>query len=106
MFFLSTLESDRESTSSSLTVVNERQAGHLLAVESVDPTLQTMPLPSLINPTLDGQTFATLTSPLPVPVKKVGRRGRPPKKDAKSRNRQGRWILMICKCEKYREKTV
>lgn len=29
---------------------------------------------------------------MPVTVKKVGRRGRPPKKDAKSRNRQGTFL--------------
>ena len=29
-------------------------------------------------------------SGLQMPIKKVGRRGRPPKKDAKSRNRQGK----------------
>ncbi|XP_074598519.1 ETS homologous factor-like isoform X2 [Brevipalpus obovatus] len=84
-------ESDRESTSSSLTTVNERQtAGHLLTVEAIEPNLSVIPTHPLIDPSLDGTTLAPLTTPLPVPVKKVGRRGRPPKKDAKSRNRQGK----------------
>ena len=33
-----------------------------------------------------------------LPIKKVGRRGRPPKKDAKSRNRQGVYLNDVCAC--------
>lgn len=76
-----------------MTTVNERQSAHLLAaVENTDPNLvAAIPSHTIIDPVtgLPGKTLPSLTTPLPVPVKKVGRRGRPPKKDAKSRNRQG-----------------
>lgn len=83
-------ESDRESTSSSLTAVNERQTGgHLLATASNDPNLSTFTAHPLTDKSMSVKSLQSLNSSLPVPVKKVGRRGRPPKKDAKSRNRQG-----------------
>lgn len=76
-----------------MTTVNERQSAHLLAaVENTDPNLvSAIPGHTIVDPVtgLPGKSIPTLTTPLTVPVKKVGRRGRPPKKDAKSRNRQG-----------------
>ncbi|RWS30225.1 ETSous factor-like protein [Leptotrombidium deliense] len=84
-------ESDRESTSSSLTAVNERQTGnnHLLTV--TNNNLSTINVNHPLNTSTATKSLSSLTSSsLPIPVKKVGRRGRPPKKDAKSRNRQGK----------------
>lgn len=36
-----------------------------------------------------------LTSALLMPMKKVGRRGRPPKRESKSRSRQGKLVIVI-----------
>jgi len=88
--FFNLTESDRESTSSSLTAVNERQiGGHFLTTASIDQNLSPTSAHPLTDKSMSVKSLQSLNSSLPVPVKKVGRRGRPPKKDAKSRNRQG-----------------
>lgn len=102
-------ESDRESTSSSMTTVNDRSGGlgsnllsvstgnSLPSISSVHPmgeqVANHMMKSSLVSPSGLANGQGTL---LPVPVKKVGRRGRPPKKDAKSRNRQGQCRAPRC----------
>ncbi|RWS02820.1 hypothetical protein B4U79_00789, partial [Dinothrombium tinctorium] len=86
----SIVESDRESTSSSLTAVNEKQANHLLNVTTSN-TLSTITVNHQLSNNQSTKSLSSLTnSSLSLPVKKVGRRGRPPKKDAKTRNRQGK----------------
>lgn len=81
------VESDRESDSShvsNLSVVNER---NLPIHQYFNPNNQLMnETRALLNP----KPVVVSQPSIPVAVKKVGRRGRPPKKDAKSRSRQGK----------------
>jgi len=81
------IESDRESTSSNLSGVNERKR----TINSYFPAIITNSsnVSNLMPETralLDQKPNLVNTPSLPVAVKKAGRRGRPPKKDAKSRS--------------------
>lgn len=85
----SSSESDRESTSSNLSGVNERKP----VVNSYFPAILTTNSSNVSNlmpetrALLDQKPVISNTTAIPAAIKKAGRRGRPPKKDAKSRSK-------------------